>query len=75
MTKYVIYADGDNRPVKKLKRENEAINFITDMRNLAAYGYLTLVRESDSEDDAVWDNLAGAWRPAVDTEPQMEGYV
>lgn len=75
MTKYVIYADGDNRPVKKFKRQNEAISFVSDVRNLATFGYLTLVKEQDDAEDCVWDNLACEWRKVVDTEPQMEGYV
>ena len=47
MTRYEIYADGDNRPVKKAKRENDAIAFVTDIRNLSRYGCLTLIKELD----------------------------
>lgn len=45
MIKYEVYADGENRPIKKLKREYDAINFVNDVRNLARYGCLTLVKE------------------------------
>jgi len=72
MTKFEIYADGDNRPVKKLKREYEAINFVSDMRNLARYGCLTLVRSSDEEDPMIWDPQSNLWKPYVDSESQQE---
>ena len=75
MIKFEIYADGDNRPVKKLKREYEAINFVSDMRNLARYGCLTLVRSSDEEDPMVWDPQNCVWKPVVDSESQQECYV
>ncbi len=74
MIKYEVYADGNNRPVKKLKREYEAINFINDVRNLAKYGCMTLVKESD-DSAYIWDSQNNVWKSAVDPEPQMEGYV
>lgn len=74
MIKYEVYADGDNRPVKKLKREREAIAFIGDVRNLARFGCLTLVRESDNE-TSIWDAQQGVWKQQIESEPQMEGYV
>lgn len=75
MTKYEIYADGDNRPVKKLKREYDALNFISDVRNLARYGCMTLVRESDDGETMVWDEMNSVWKKEFDPESQMEGYV
>lgn len=76
MTKYEVYADGENRPIKKLKHEYEAINFINDVRNLARYGCLTLVKESGGDEPtSVWDNQTNTWKPLVDPEPQLEGYV
>lgn len=75
MTKYAVYTDGDNRPVKKFKRENEAIDYVNDVRNLSRFGYLTLVKETDTGEAYAWDNLAGGWRVMDDQESQMEGYV
>lgn len=75
MTKFVVYSDGDNRPVKKCKRERDGISFVTDIRNLAAYGYLTLVKESDAGAPCVYDTLTNTWRPLAENEPILEGYI
>ena len=75
MTKYEVYAEGDNRPIKKTRREYEAIGFACDLRNLARYGCLTLIREADDGSVSVWDNLDGTWKPSVEDEASMEGYI
>lgn len=67
MTKYIIYAEDDEHPgkqnvVKKIKNnEYEALSFISDMRNLSRYGYLTIVKKTDDEGDFVWDSQINAW--------------
>lgn len=61
MTKYLIYADGVDKPIRKLKRENEAISFASDFRNLADYGVMTVVRDTDADGRYVWDHGAGSW--------------
>lgn len=66
MTKYIVYAyDANNRKqlVKKIKRENQAIDFINDIKNLSQYGYLTLEMESDEGGNMVWDGDSGKWEP------------
>ena len=67
MTKYIIYAEDDERPgkqnvVKKIKNnEYEAINFIGDMKNLSRYGCLTLVKKADDDGEFVWDAQNSVW--------------
>lgn len=61
MTKYFVYADGEKKPIKKFKRENEAILFASDYKNLANYGCMSIVMETDSDGKYVWDHEAGSW--------------
>lgn len=63
MTKYFVYADGEKKPIKKCKRENEAIMFASDYKNLANYGCMSVVMETDSDGKYVWDHEAGSWEP------------
>lgn len=68
MTKYIIYAEDDKRPgkqvqIRKAKREYEALDFVTDMKNLAKYGCMTLVMDSDGK-EFVWDEETRSWRPS-----------
>ena len=66
MTKYIIYAEDDNRPgklsvVRKIKNnEFEALNFINDMKNLCRYGCMTVVRDTDGI-QAVWNAQTNTW--------------
>lgn len=62
MTKYLIYADGEKKPIRKFKRENEAIMFASDFKNLADYGCMSVVMDTDSDGKFVWDHEAGAWQ-------------
>lgn len=67
MTKYIVYAEDEERPgkqnvVKKIKNnEYEALGFVSDMKNLSRYGCLTLVKKTDCEGDFAWDNQINAW--------------
>lgn len=60
VTKYLIYADGA-KPIRKMKRENEAIAFASDFRNLSEYGCMTVVMVTDNSVKYVWDHEAGSW--------------
>ena len=67
MTKYIVYAEDEERPgkqnvVKKIKsNEYEALSFVNDLKNLSRYGCLTLVKKTDDEGDFTWDNQGNAW--------------
>lgn len=67
MTKYIIYAEDEERPgkqnvVKKIKsNEYEAMCFISDMKNLSKYGCLTLVKKTDEDGEYIWDSLGNSW--------------
>ena len=64
MIKYIVYArDDSNRQytVKKIKREYEALDFITDMKNLGRYGCMDLVKETDSDGRFLWDSEISSW--------------
>ena len=70
MTKYIIYADDEERPgkqnvVKKIKsNEYEALGFINDMKNLSRYGCLTLVKKTDEDGEFTWDAQNSVWLKA-----------
>lgn len=72
MTKYIIYAEDDEHPgeknvVKKIKsNEYEALTFVGDVKNLAKYGYLTLIKKTDEKGDFTWDAQAGSWVAKVE---------
>ena len=61
MTKYIVYAELQEKPIRKFKREYDAVDFVTDFRNLADYGCMTLIMESDSG-KYIWDRDLGDWR-------------
>ncbi len=67
MTKYIIYAEDDERPgkqnvVKKIKNnEYEALSFISDVKNLCRYGCLTVVKKTDEDGDFTWDQQMETW--------------
>ena len=66
MTKYLIYADGEKKPIRKFKRENEAIMFASDFKNLADYGCMSIVMDTDSNGKYIWDHEAGSWEMMED---------
>lgn len=52
MTKYMIFVQDEYEPdkevpLKKIKREKEAIAFVGDVTNLKKYGCMSLVKETD----------------------------
>lgn len=70
MTKYIVYVEDEERPVingtafkklKKFTREYEAITFTGDMRNLAKYGCMRLVKTTDEDGDYVWNPENNVW--------------
>ena len=61
MTKYLIYVENEKKPLKKFKREYEAIDFASDFRNLADYGCMQVVMETDSDGCYVWDTQDAVW--------------
>lgn len=61
MTKYFIYGEGDKKPIRKTKHENDAILFATDFKNLNQYGCMTIVREDDSGFRQTWNSELKAW--------------
>ena len=67
MTKYIIYAEDDERPgkqnvVKKIKNnEYEALSFVSDMKNLSRYGCLTLVKKTDEDGEFTWNAQNSVW--------------
>lgn len=61
MTKYLIYADGERKPIRKFKREYEAIEFASDFRNLADYGCMTVVRHQDDGSEDSWNMQNATW--------------
>lgn len=62
MTKYYIYAENAKKPIRKMKRENEAIMFASDFKNLANYGCMSVIMEADNGSKYTWDHEAGSWR-------------
>ena len=66
MKKYIIYADSEEsakkrKPICKIKREYEAINFISDVRNLSKYGCMTLEMATDDDGTFRWNDESGSW--------------
>lgn len=71
MTKYIVYAvDDENpvvngntsyKPIKKFKREYDAMIFVDDVRNLAKYGCMMMVKETDSDGSYTWNPETCLW--------------
>lgn len=61
MTKYYIYGEGNKKPIRKTKHENDAMLFISDFKNLQQYGCMTIVREEENDGRQVWDPDMMAW--------------
>lgn len=62
MTKYFVLCENEKKPLKKFKREYEAIAFASDFRNLSEHGCMTVVMDTDADGRFVWDHDAGAWQ-------------
>ena len=61
MTRYIIFTEYDKKPLKKIKHEYEAFNFVEDIRNLQRYGCMTIVKETDTDGVYVWNRENSAW--------------
>ena len=61
MTKYLIYGEGNKKPVRKTKHENDAFLFVSDYKNLQQFGCMTIVREDEDDVRQVWNNDLKAW--------------
>lgn len=61
MEKYLIYGEGNKKPIRKTKHENDAFMFMMDIKNLQQHGCMTLVREDDNGDRQVWNEDIKAW--------------
>lgn len=61
MTKYFIYGEGNKKPIRKTKHENDAFIFVSDFKNLQQYGCMTIVREDENDEKQIWDNDMRAW--------------
>ena len=61
MTKYYIYGEGNKKPIRKTKHENDALMFASDFKNLQQYGCMTVVREEENDGRQTWDQDLMAW--------------
>ena len=60
MIKFLVFADGDKKPLKKFKHESEAFSFVKDIRNLQRYGCLSVERITD-DDRCTWNRESAVW--------------
>ncbi len=61
MTRYFVYAETERKPVRKFKHEYEAMNFISDFKNLQQYGCMRLIKEADDDGRCLWNPDESAW--------------
>ena len=64
MTKYMILADDpDGHPViiRKFKNENDAIIFVSDMKNLSRYGCMSIRRRQEDGSCYIWHSDTKVW--------------
>ena len=61
MIKYYIYGEGNKKPIRKTKHENDAMLFATDFKNLQQHGCMTIVREDENNSRQIWDSNLMAW--------------
>ena len=61
MEKFLIYSEGDKKPIRKTKHENDAFNFVSDFKNLQQYGCMTIIREEENDGRQMWDSDLMAW--------------
>ena len=66
MTKYLIYAEDEKKPVRKMKRDYEAIDFSEDVRNLQRYGCMSVVKVVADGGRYVWNSETSVWEKAGD---------
>ena len=61
MVKYLIYGENSKKPIRKTKHENDAMNFITDFKNLQQYGCMTVYCEDDMGQIMQYNAETRAW--------------
>ena len=70
MTKYIVYAIDEDKPVidgaaykpvKKFKREYDALGFIGDVKNLSRYGCMILAKDTDEDGSYTWNEETHIW--------------
>lgn len=70
MTKYIVYVEDEDHPVmdgtaykklKKFNREYDAVNFVEDVRNLAKYGCMRIIKTTDEDGDYIWNPMGDTW--------------
>ncbi len=65
MIKYYIYGEGNKKPIRKTKHENDAMLFVADFKNLQQFGCMTVIREDDNGVREAWDDEIKAWTSEV----------
>ena len=68
MTKYFIYGEGNKKPIRKTKHENDAFLFASDFKNLQQYGCMTIIREDDDGVSSTWNDDLKAWESTEDND-------
>ena len=61
MIRYYVYGEGNKKPIRKTKHENDAMIFATEFRNLQQYGCMTVVREDDIGMRQTWNFKTNNW--------------
>ena len=61
MSKFLIYGEGLGKPIRKTKHENDAIMFVSDIKNLQQYGCMTVICEDDNGKRLQYDPEMKAW--------------
>ena len=59
--KYLVYGEGNRKPIRKTKHENDAFAFVSNIKNLQHYGCMTIVREEENDGRQMWDPDLMAW--------------
>ena len=70
MVKYILYGEGNKKPIRKTKHENDAFLFASDFKNLQQYGCMTIVREDEDGNRQTWNDELKAWE---NMEEQNDG--
>lgn len=68
MIKYFIYGEGNKKPIRKTKHENDAFIFASDFKNLQQHGCMTIIREDDDGSRQIWNTDMKAWEIMEDKD-------
>ena len=66
MIKYFIYGEGNMKPIRKTKHENDAFIFASDFKNLQQDGCMTIIREDEYGTKQIWNNDMKVWETTED---------